>query len=69
MADKGFSPFSSYRIFREKLINESPKAAIWLQYMVYGIMTQREDLTEDDALEIVCKILLRPERTVATITA
>jgi hypothetical protein len=40
-----------------------------LQYMVFGIMTQRDDLTEDDALEIVCKILLRPERTVATITA
>jgi hypothetical protein len=43
--------------YRERLWVESPKASCWLQSMVFGLMAQIDGLNENDALELVCKII------------
>lgn len=51
-------PTNPYQEFRYKLFEESPRAAYWLESMVFGMMAQVDDMTEDTALELACKIIL-----------
>jgi hypothetical protein len=51
-------PRNPYEIFRYNLEKESPRAAYWLESMIFGIMAQVDGMTEDVALELACKILL-----------
>src|SRR5687768_9689453 len=52
-------PTTPYQQFRYDLESESPRAAYWLESMVFGLMAQVDDMTEDTALELACKIILR----------
>jgi hypothetical protein len=52
-------PTNAYQEFRYKLFDESPRAAYWLESMVFGMMAQVDDMTEDTALELACKIVLQ----------
>jgi hypothetical protein len=47
-----------YEQFRHSLEKESPRAAYWLESMIYGLLAQVDDMTEDRALELACKIVL-----------
>ena len=49
-----------YQQFRYDLEKESPRAAYWLESMVYGMMAQMDGMTEDTALELAVKIVLHP---------
>jgi hypothetical protein len=51
-------PTNPYEQFRHKLFEESPRAAYWLESMIFGMMAQMDDMTEDRALELACKIVL-----------
>jgi hypothetical protein len=51
-------PRNPYEVFRYSLEKESPRAAYWLESMVFGMMAQIDGITEDTALELACKILL-----------
>jgi hypothetical protein len=48
---------NQYQEFRYSLEQESPRAAYWLEAMVFGIMAQLDGMTEDTALELACKIV------------
>jgi len=50
-------PATPYQQFRYNLEQESPRAAYWLESMVFGIMAQVDDVTEETALELACKII------------
>jgi hypothetical protein len=52
-------PTNPYQKFRHDLELESPRAAYWLESMVYGMMTQLDGMTEDTALELAYKIVLQ----------
>jgi hypothetical protein len=52
-------PVNEYEQFRYKLFEESPRAAYWLESMVYGLMAQCDGMTEPAALELACKIVLQ----------
>jgi hypothetical protein len=52
-------PVNAYEQFRLELFEESPRAAYWLESMVYGLMAQCDGMTEPAALELVCKIVLQ----------
>jgi hypothetical protein len=52
-------PRNPYEIFRQDLFEESPRAAYWLESMVFGMMAQMDGMTEDTALELACKIVLQ----------
>ena len=56
-------PRTPYEIFRQALFEESPRAAYWLESMVFGMMAQVDDMTEDTALELACKIVLQDRAT------
>jgi hypothetical protein len=51
-------PTNPYEQFRRDLEAESPRAAYWLESMVFGILAQMDGMTEDTALELACKIVL-----------
>ena len=51
-----------YEKFRYDLERESPRAAYWLEAMVFSIMAQVDDMTEDRALELACKIVAGPAK-------
>jgi hypothetical protein len=53
-------PTNHYEQFRYKLFEESPRAAYWLESMVFGMMAQMDGMTEDTALELACKIVAHP---------
>ena len=53
-------PTNHYQQFRYSLEMECPRAAYWLESMVFGLMAQVDDMTEDKALELACKILAHP---------
>jgi hypothetical protein len=63
-------PVNEYQQFRYQLFEESPRAAYWLESMVFGIMAQMDDITEDTALELACKIVAhdRPPPQVIAVT-
>ena len=48
-----------YRAFRQDLESESTRSAYWLESMLFGLMAQVDDMTEDTALELACKIVLQ----------
>ena len=52
-------PTNAYEQFRYSLFEESPRAAYWLESMVFVIMAQLDGMKEDTALELACKIVLR----------
>ena len=52
-------PTTPYEQFRYNLELESPRAAYWLESMVFGLMAQVDGITEDTALELACKIVLQ----------
>jgi hypothetical protein len=53
-------PRNPYEIFRRDLEKESPRAAYWLESMIYGMMAQMDGMTEETALELACKIVAGP---------
>jgi hypothetical protein len=53
-------PINEYQQFRYQLFEESPRAAYWLESMVFGIMAQMDGMSEDTALELACKIVAHP---------
>jgi hypothetical protein len=55
-------PANPYEQFRYRLFDECPRAAYWLEAMVFGIMAQMDGMTEDAALELACKIVANPAR-------
>jgi spore coat protein U-like protein len=57
-------PANQYQEFRYQLYSESPRAAYWLESMVYGLMAQT-GVAEDTALELVCKIVAHPAKAAA----
>ena len=52
-------PLTPYDVFRRDLESECPRAAYWLESMIFGIMAQMDDMTEERALELACKIVLK----------
>ena len=53
-------PTNVYEKFRLDLERESPRAAYWLEAMIFSLMAQVDDMTEDRALELACKIVAGP---------
>ena len=58
-------PTNRYEKFRRDLESESPRAAYWLERMVFGIMAQVDGMTEDTAPELACKIVLQEPQSAA----
>jgi hypothetical protein len=58
-------PTNQYQQFRYKLFEESPRAAYWLESMIFGMMAQVDGVDEDTALELACKIVLQDRPTLA----
>lgn len=59
---KGLIARTPYEQFRYNLETENPRAAYWLESMVYGMMAQIDGMTEDGALELACNIVAGPTR-------
>ena len=48
---------NEYEEFRYSLEKESPRAAYWLESMIFALLAQIDGMTEDAALELACNIV------------
>jgi len=62
-----------YQQFRYNLEKECPRAGYWLESMIFGLMAQVDEMTEEAALELACKIVAydapKPKRQAAPFKA